>query len=136
MSPSKDKVYRRFSASLRIFGESLDFEGISAQLGLTPTHSHRRGDRRAATSPPFELDGWVFEVPVARERRLEEHLVELWRLLRPHVAYLKILKRTCAVDIFCGYRSNSDTAGFSVAPSALTIFTELDIPFGLSVIIV
>jgi len=89
MNPSKDKVYRRFSASLRIFGESLDFEEISAQLGLTPTHSHRRGDRQAATSPPFERDGWVFEVPVARERPLEEHLVELWRLLKLRVAYLR-----------------------------------------------
>jgi len=135
MTSSNDHVYREFSASLRILGEDLDFDAISGQLGLAPTHSHRRGDRRVATAAPFEHDGWIFKVPVARERPLEEHLLELWRLLKPHATYLKTLKRSCTVDVFCGYRSNSDTAGFSVAPSALTIFTELDVPFGVSVII-
>ncbi len=130
-----DNVYREFSASLRIFGEALDLNAISACLGLAPTHSHRRGDRRTANAMPSEQDAWVFEVPVASERPLEEHLFELWRLLKPHAAFLKSLKTTCAVDVFCGYQSNSDTAGFSVAPSALTIFTELDVPFGVSVII-
>jgi len=130
-----EDIYREFSASLRIFGEALDLSGISARLGLSPTHSHRRGEARTPKGTPYERDAWVFTVPVVRSRPLEEHLFELWCLLEPHAAYLRKLKETCAVDVFCGYRSNSDTAGFSVAPAALTIFTELGVPFGVSVII-
>lgn len=39
------------------------------------------------------------------------------------------------MDVFCGYRSSSGTAGFEVSPKSLEMFVELDIPFGVSVIV-
>jgi hypothetical protein len=39
------------------------------------------------------------------------------------------------VDVFCGYRSNNGLSGFAVEPDALRIFSALNIPFGVSVII-
>ena len=45
------------------------------------------------------------------------------------------LKRTATVDVFCGYRSNSDTAGVKVTYQSLQIFQQLQVPFGLSIII-
>jgi len=42
-----EPVYRRFSASLRIFGGNLDFDEFSRTLELTPTHSHRKGTQRS-----------------------------------------------------------------------------------------
>ena len=56
-------------------------------------------------------------------------------MVRPHVAYLKQLKERLTVDVFCGYRSNCGTAGFEVDYQSLVLFTELEIPFGVSVII-
>ncbi len=56
-------------------------------------------------------------------------------MVHPHVAYLKELKRRLTVDVFCGYRSNCVTAGFEVDHRALVIFTELEVPFGVSVVI-
>jgi len=135
MSEARPAEYRNFSASLRIFGEIPDLDAISSHLGVPPTYTHRRGERRSKKAAPFEHDAWIFEAPVAPDRPLDEHLLELWRLLKPHAAYLRGLKRRFAVDVSCGYRSSSDTAGFSVMPKALEIFTELAVPFGVSVII-
>src|SRR5205823_2989675 len=107
MSEARPAEYRNFSASLRIFGEIPDLDAISSHLGVPPTYTHRRGERRSKKAAPFEHDAWIFEAPVAPDRPLDEHLLELWRLLKPHAAYLRGLKRTFAVDVFCGYRSSS-----------------------------
>jgi hypothetical protein len=48
---------------------------------------------------------------------------------------LKKLKERLNVDIFCGYRSDCETAGFEFDHRALIIFTELEAPFGVSVIV-
>lgn len=56
-------------------------------------------------------------------------------MVRPHVTFLKDLKRRYHVDVFCGYRSNSGTAGFEVDHICLDLFVQLEIPFGVSVII-
>ena len=117
-----------FSATLRIGGDGLDFEEISRKLGLTPTHTHQKGGRR-------KHDMWSYKVPVAREQPLENHIMALWDAVRPHISYLRDLKRKFQVDIFCGYRSNSGTAGFQVDHRCLGLFSELEVPFGVSVII-
>ncbi len=39
------------------------------------------------------------------------------------------------VDVFLGYRSNVDYAGVEVPYTCLEMFTELEIPFGLSIVV-
>ncbi|MGH7991361.1 MAG: DUF4279 domain-containing protein, partial [Limisphaerales bacterium] len=133
--PTKQKIdsiepvyFFRFSARLRIFGDGLDCDEISRTLGLTPTHTHQKGKRR-------KHDMWSFTAPVARDQPLEDHIMALWDTIRPHISYLRDLKRKFQVDIFCGYHSNSATAGFQVDHRCLGLFSELNVPFGVSVII-
>lgn len=45
------------------------------------------------------------------------------------------LKKRAHVDVFLGYRSNIDHAGVEVPHTCLELFTRLEIPFGLSIII-
>jgi hypothetical protein len=118
----------RFSARLRIFGDGLDLDEITRTLGLTPTHTHQKGARR-------KHDMWSYTAPVARELPLEEHIMALWDAVRPHIPYLRDLKRKFHVDVFCGYGSNSGTAGFQVSHRCLGLFSELEVPFGVSVVI-
>ena len=75
----------------------------------------------------------VHTAPVPEDQALDVHLEALWRVVRPHVAYLKRLKERLTVDVFCGYRTNCGSAGFEVDYRALVIFTELEVPFGVSV---
>ena len=125
---SEPVYFFRFSATLRIAGDSLDFDDISRTLGLTPTHTHQKSARR-------KHDMWSYTAPIAREQPLEVHIIALWDAVRPYIPYLLKLKRKFQVDVFCGYRSNSGTAGFQVGHRCLGLFSELEVPFGVSVIV-
>lgn len=131
-----EEPYFSFSATLRIWGDIPDLGDISRRLGLVPTHVHRKGEKRGQRSPEYQHDHWSYKAPVAEERPLEEHILALWVTIRPHTDYLKSLKETLNVDVFCGYRSNSQTAGLQVGHGCLEMFVRLEIPFGVSVIVI
>ena len=44
-------------------------------------------------------------------------------------------KQRLKIDVFCGYRSNCDHAGFEVSCKCLELFTALEVPFGVSVVV-
>jgi Domain of unknown function (DUF4279) len=127
--------YFCFSVTLRIHGVSIPFEEIAQRLGVQPTHVHREGERRGPRSPAYRDDGWHFQPPVPGTEPLACHIEALWDVVRPAVDYLKALKQRFKVDVSCGYRSNCDTAGFEVPHTCLELFTALEVPFGVSVII-
>jgi hypothetical protein len=134
--PEGEEPYFCFSATLRIFGEIGDLDAISRTLGLQPKHTHRKGERKSPSRPDtWKEDAWLYEPPVDENRSLEEHIMALWDRLRPNMDFLKSLKASHKVDIFCGYRSNSCTAGFEVSHECLGLFIELEVPFGVSVLI-
>lgn len=124
-----------YSASLRIFGVIPNLDDVGRSLGLAPTHSHRLGERRSPTSDAYEHDMWMYTAPVDQGSALHDHIDALWGKIRPHEDYLLRLKQTANVDVFLGYRSNSDTAGVEVPPESLEMFTALQVPFGLSIIV-
>ena len=55
--------------------------------------------------------------------------------IQPQKDYLLRLKERFTVDVFSGYRSNCETAGFEVSYQSLEMFIQLEIPFGVSVIV-
>jgi hypothetical protein len=128
-------VYFAFSATFRIFGTIPNLNEVSQNLSLVPTHVHRRGWLRHPSSRPSQQDMWMYEAPVKESEPLHEHIDALWEAVRDRKQYLLDLKRTVTVDVFCGYRSNSNTAGVEVPYQSLQIFQELQVPFGLSIII-
>jgi hypothetical protein len=125
----------KFSATLRIHGDDVPFDQIERALGVSPTHSHRKGERRGPHSPAYRDDAWHFQPPIPEAEPLAVHIDALWAVVRPAVGYLKALKPRYKLDVFCGYRSNCDTAGFEVPHTCLELFTALEVPFGVSVVI-
>ena len=134
-APEEERPYFAFSAALRIHGQDLELAKISQKLGLKPSHVHRRGERRNSRAAPWKDDAWHFQPDLDESRPLGEHLDALWIAIAPKIGYLKSLKSRHRVDVFCGYRSNSDTAGFEVPYQSLKLFAELEVPFSVSVII-
>ncbi len=130
--------YFNYSATIRIFGDIPDLDDISSTLGLQPTHVHRRGERSGPRTPldGYKDDAWCYTAPIQEERPLDDHIQALWSALAPHQGYLLELKKSLRVDIFCGYRTNHWGAGFEVSPKSLEMFTALQIPFGVSVIVI
>ena len=130
----EEETYFAYSASLRIFGEISDMEEISRRLGLQPTHTHRRGDKNGTPSGYLQ-DHWGYSPSLDEHEPLEGHIDALWKKLKPHKAYLLELKKSLTVDVFLGYRSNCDHARLEVPHTSLEMFSELEIPFGVSIII-
>jgi hypothetical protein len=127
--------YLKFSATVRIHGDAVPFEEIERALGVAATHTHRKGERRGPRSPEYRDDAWHYQPPVPEDEPLARHIDALWAVVRPAVGFLRGLKSRCKVDVFCGYRSNCDTAGFKVPHTCLELFAALEVPFGVSVVI-
>jgi hypothetical protein len=134
-SESNDEIYFAYSATLRIFGEIPDLNAITKNLELQPTESHLKGERRGPRSPGYLHDMWSYSPPLDETEPLEKHIDALWEAIRPHKDYIRELKKTLVVDVFLGYRSNCDHAGVEIPHTSLRMFCELEIPFGLSIII-
>jgi hypothetical protein len=132
---AEEPSYFAYSAGLRIFGTIPNLDEISQNLGLTPTHVHRSGESRQPSAGPYLHDMWIYEAPVEESQPLHVHIDALWVAIRDRKQYLLDLKQITTVDVFCGYRSNSDTAGVEVPYKSLQIFQELEVSFGLSIII-
>jgi Domain of unknown function (DUF4279) len=140
-SPSKppggsgeEKIRFAYSADLRIFGSIPDLDEITKRLGVAPTHTHRKGDRAWGTTA-YEHDMWGYHPPLKETEPLHVHIDTLWITIREHKEYLLQLKQSLTVDVFLGYRSSCDNAGVEVPYQSLEMFRELQVPFGLSIIV-
>jgi hypothetical protein len=131
----EEGTYFAYSATLRIWGEISDMDEISTTLGLVPTRSPRKGEKRGGDSHVYRQDMWPYSPTVEESEPLHNHIDALWLRLKPHKRYLLGPKKSLNVDVFVGYRSNCDTAGIEVPHTSLEIFTELEIPFGVSIIV-
>jgi Domain of unknown function (DUF4279) len=127
--------YFAYSATLRISGDTLNMDEISTRLNLKPTHSHRKGEKRDPRAAGYHTDMWSYTVPLHKSVPLYKHIDALWLALKPHKGYLLGLKESVSVDVFLGYRSNCDTAGIEIPHTSVEMFSELKIPFGVSIIV-
>ncbi len=138
-SSNEEELRFNYSASLRIFGNDLDFDLINNTFNIQPTHMHKKGEYYKLNSKnvrePFDNDMWLFSATVSEEKCFDEHIQSLWNVFKTHKEFLLKLKEKYTVDLFCGYRSNCDNTGFEISPESLEIFIELKIPFGVSIII-
>jgi hypothetical protein len=132
------RPYHLYGATLRIMGtlEGTDApEAITTALALSPTYTHRRGDRPAPGARPYPTDTWQYEAPLPREEPLDKHMLALWDALHEHASYLKALKTRQRVDIYCEYRTNVHSTGVVVDYRALELCRLLELPFGLSILV-
>ncbi|MEZ4709219.1 MAG: DUF4279 domain-containing protein [Caldilineaceae bacterium] len=131
-----EENYFHYCATLRIHGNDIPFDEISLRLGVEPTYIHRKGEKRRPSSRGYPDDAWHFCPAIAETEPLERHIDALWQTVKPHVDYLKILKHQFQIDVFCGYRSNCDHAGLQVSHKCLELFMALEVPFGISIIVI
>lgn len=130
-----EEPYFAFSATLRIHGDALDLSEITRSMGLAPTHTHKKGESRRPGGHPHADDAWHYSAGLPEDASLDAHLQILWADVAPARDFLSALKAKHKVDVFCGYRTNHGSAGFEVEAKSLAIFTALNIPFAISVIV-
>jgi uncharacterized protein DUF4279 len=119
-------------AALIITGDGLDFDQISRTLGVAPYSISEKGKRYGHAKTLCDFNMWYFVVTVDALRPLDEHIMALWDVIRPHFDYLRQLKQKFHVEVSLDVQtSNPDV---KVDHRCLGLFTELELPFRISVI--
>lgn len=124
--------------NFRIWHPTLDPDGVTRTLGLTPEVAWRAGDSRKTpkgtplqgvhfegywTSDPFSY-GWR----ESTDAQLEDALEELVSFLEPHREFLRELSREGAVRIWASTYSNRNFA-IELPPNMLGRLASLGVTF-------
>ena len=126
------EIIEKYSSAIRIGGQNLDLEKISIELNLTPSRTHKKGDKKGNTE--FKDDMWLYETTdqISENDKLEEHLRHLNEVLMPKIELLKNYKLEYNIQLYCSYMTNRDTTGIEVENQYLQLYNELKLPFGVS----
>ena len=131
---NEEPYYFAYSATLRIFGDLPNLDEISSALRVQPTRTHKRGDRQGSSSFPHDM--WSLTPTLPKSEPLGQHIDTLWAIIKPHKHYLLELKKSATVDVFLTYLSDCETAGIEVPHTSLEMFLELEIPLGISIVVI
>lgn len=130
-----------FVVSFRIMGDEVEPPELTAQLGISPSKAHRKGDTSASktkkgkivTYAPFNSGLWSIDSQVDVTSTLKEHLVNIIEHLEPKKDVLsKLKKEGFKMDFFCGYFfSTSIQVCISLDNDILERLSELGIEFNM-----
>jgi len=107
----------RVRASLRVFGDVLEPEEVSALLGHPPTRSHRKGDKCGPNGTSVEPTGaWILDSRISEKSEVEDHVESILGLLTSdHDEWASLTERFSA-SILCGIFLDQYNEGFELSP--------------------
>lgn len=107
----------RVRASLRVFGDVLEPEEVSALLGHPPTRSHRKGDKCGPNGASVEPTGaWILDSRISEKNEVEDHVESILALLTSdHDEWASLTERFSA-SILCGVFLDQYNEGFELSP--------------------
>lgn len=107
----------RARVSLRVFGESLEPDEVSALLGREPTRSHRAGDATAKNSSSVEPTGaWILDSWVSEKAEVEEHVESLLSSLSNDSDEWENLTSRFSASLLCSIFLDQYNEGFELSP--------------------
>jgi len=107
----------RVRVSLRVFGDGLEPEEVSALLGFQPTRSHRKGDRTSAPGSSTEPTGaWILDGGLSEELEIEEHVEALLSPVSNDSDEWASLTSRFSASILCSAFLDRANEGFELSP--------------------
>jgi Domain of unknown function (DUF4279) len=128
----------RASASFRLFGDTLNPEVVSEQLGMAPSSAGAKGESRPSRkkSPPlrWRTGSWILESRLPQSSKLDEHLRDLLDRLEAHAATIRgFVAQGYRADIFCGCFLDASNEGTLLQPDTIRLLGLLGVPLGLDI---
>jgi len=127
----------RTRASLRIFGDDLDPDEISAQLGASPTSSAKKGqdrvNRDGVKRGIHRTGRWLLEAVPRQPEDLDSQIAELLSPLTADIAVWRRLVAQFKVDIFCGLFMEESDEGLDLRPETLEMIGSRGLSLGLCI---
>lgn len=121
------------SASVRIFGQGLDFENISRTLGVDSSETHITGEVTLCRTP-LRTDVWILDSPLSHTLPLDSHLKWLRQALINGPEFRRSASIVGEMDSYCGVSIEGERCSFLLSPEALRLFTDLRVSMYLSLI--
>ena len=123
-------------ATLRIFGDDLIPQDVSAALGAEPSAAHRQGEvqrTRGGREVVRKTGMWRLHATPQTPEDLDAQVAELLSRLTPDLAVWAGLSARFEVDLFCGLFMEESNEGFSLSAATLLALGERGIEIGLDV---
>jgi len=115
----------RVRASLRVFGDSLEPEEVSALLGRPPSREHIKGDQVRGKSDAVEPTGaWILDSALSEKKEIEEHIEALLGSLTNDMDEWSRLTDGFSASIQCGIFLDQYNEGFELSPRVTQALAE------------
>jgi len=119
----------RVRASLRVFGDGLEPEEVSALLGREPTRSHRKGDLAGSDSPgrsgSVEPTGaWILDSWLPEKAEIEEHVEALLGAVSNDSDEWERLTERFSASVLCSAFLDQYNEGFELSPRIAQSLSE------------
>ncbi|MEX8502909.1 MAG: DUF4279 domain-containing protein [Leptothrix ochracea] len=123
-------------ATLRIFGDELDPDEVSALLGGQPTSKFRKGDvRRLQDGREFvrRSGSWQLEATDRAPEGLNDQILEILSKLTIELSVWKRLNAEFQVDLFVGLFMEETNEGLSLSPECAGELASRGIEIGFDI---
>lgn len=119
----------RVRASLRVFGDTLEPDEVSALLGRPPTRQHRKGDkvqgRPGSGRDAIEPTGaWILDSALPERVEVEEHIEVLFASLSNDMDEWSSLTDRFSASIHCSLFLDQYNEGFELSPRVAQALAE------------
>jgi len=115
----------RARISLRVFGDGLEPEEVSALLGRTPTREHRKGDQNKGGGNGVEPTGaWILDSALSEKAEVEDHIESLLGSLSNDMDEWSRLTDIFSASIHCGLFLDQYNEGFELSPRVAQSLAE------------
>ena len=104
------------NVSLRILGDDLDPEGVSALLGMEPTHGRRKGDAVDGDALPAATGAWILESSLPETAEIEEHVSQLLAPLSGDLDEWGTVTTNFSADMRCDLTLGNGSEAFDLSP--------------------
>ncbi len=124
----------RIRASLRVFGDSLEPEEVSALLGRHPTRNYRKGDKVEGNPDAFEPTGaWILDSSLSEKAEVEEHIEVLLGSLTNDMDEWESLTSSYSASILCSLFLDQYNEGFELSPRVAQALSERGLVIALDI---
>src|ERR1700722_9316837 len=120
-------------AALRIAGDDLIPEEVSAALGSAPTLSHRKGQtvRFGGVERPAPFGQWLLSAPDAEPGDFSSQVENILSRLTQDLRVWHDLSARLDIDIYCGWFMEDSNCGIEVSPAILGALADRRIELGV-----
>ncbi len=107
----------RVRVSLRVFGDGLEPDEVSALLGRQPTRSHRKGEKTLLNGSTVEPTGaWILDSGLSEKAEIEEHVEALLSPVSNDSDEWASLTSRYSASILCTAFLDQYNEGFELSP--------------------